>query len=296
MIVAKSLHKAYGPRKAVDDISFMAPDFEVFGLLGPNGAGKTTTMHMLAGIDRPDKGQIAINGQKSPNRAEVRRAVGIAPQAISVYEDLTAEENLRFFAALYGVRGDSADRAVRWLLGFVGLDERAGDRVSTYSGGMVRRLNLACALVHEPGVVLLDEPMVGVDPQSRNRLLDCIRRLRDAGCSIVYTTHSMEEAQTLCDQVAIMDEGRIMALGSVAELIAKFGGRPRVSLTLAEVPADAANLPGTLDGTNLEFEADAPLEAVRALEAGGLSSVSVNIRPPNLESAFLNLTGHSLRD
>ena len=212
MIQADNLRKRYGALTAVDGISFEVRSGETFGLLGPNGAGKTTTLNLLVGTLTPDGGSVYINGEADPTNATVRQQIGYAPQAIALYGELTAEENLTFFGRLYGLSARQLRERARQALDLTGLSDRRQDRVRTFSGGMKRRLNLACALIHDPPVLLLDEPTVGVDPQSRNLIFDKIEWLRGQGRTIVYTTHYIEEAQRLCDRVAIMDHGRILAL------------------------------------------------------------------------------------
>jgi ABC-2 type transport system ATP-binding protein len=296
MICATGLRKSYGPVVAVADLSLEVRQGETFGLLGPNGAGKSTTIHMLSGALRPDAGTITINGAADPTRPEVRRQLGVAPQALALYEPLTALENLNFFGKLYGLGGPRLRERVAWALDLAGLADRRSDRVATYSGGMKRRLNLACALVHDPPVVFLDEPTAGVDPQSRNHLFEIIAGLTKRGGTVLYTTHYMEEAQRLCDRVAIMDHGKILALDTVEALIAQHGGQSTVEAELDSVPAEPERLPGTLDGRTLRLQTDQPLEAAARLAALGLKVRSFHIEQPNLEMVFLALTGRRLRD
>ncbi|RLS95991.1 MAG: ABC transporter ATP-binding protein [Planctomycetota bacterium] len=221
MLALRDIRKSFGAVVAVDGLSFEVGAGEVFGLLGPNGAGKSTAIAIATGLLTPDSGSVDLLGLGSPSSPAVRMHLGLAPQEITLYDDLTARENLTFFARLYGVR-DIAAR-VDELLTLVELSERAKDRVSTFSGGMKRRLNLAAALVHDPQLLLLDEPTAGVDPQSRNRILELVRGLAASGKSIVYTTHYMEEAAKICDRVGIVDRGRMLEVGSVAELLARHG-------------------------------------------------------------------------
>ncbi len=296
MIRVSGLRKSYGNLVAVDGVSFEIAPGETFGLLGPNGAGKTTTIHMLIGVLRPDGGEIEIDGAHDPMRPEVRRRIGLAPQAMSLYDDLTGEENLRFFGRLYGLSGRRLREAVGGALESAGLTDRRGDLVKTYSGGMQRRLNLAAALVHDPPVLLLDEPTVGVDPQSRNHLFDSIEALKARGRTIIYTTHYMEEAERLCDRVAIMDAGRILAIDTLAGLIRAHGGGSVVTAELEGRPAEAASLPGRLDGTTLHVDTDRPLEVIARLSADGVKFASLSVQQPNLETVFLKLTGKTLRD
>jgi ABC-2 type transport system ATP-binding protein len=248
-IEVRDLRKAFGSTVAVDGISFRIERGEAFGLLGPNGAGKTTTIGMIVGALKPDGGTVTVDGEPDPTRESVRMRIGTAPQAIALYGDLTAEENLRFFGTLYGLSGSRLTERVAWALDFSGLAPRRRDRVSAYSGGMQRRLNLVAGLLHDPPVILLDEPTVGVDPQSRNRIFENIEDLKRLGRTVLYTTHYMEEAERLCDRVAIIDRGAIRAVDTVSGLIERHGGEP-----------------------------------VTRIERG------------NLETVFLRLTGHGLRD
>lgn len=296
MINVTELRKSFGPIKAVDSASFELRPGESFGLLGPNGAGKSTTIHLIVGLLAPDAGSIAIDGRADPTQATVRRLLGVSPQSLSLYEELTAEENLSFFAQLYGITGRQRRDRIEWALRFAGLVDRRSDRVKTYSGGMKRRLNLAVALVHDPRVLLLDEPTVGVDPQSRNHIFECIESLKRDGRTILYTTHYMEEARRLCDRVAIMDRGRILACDTVDGLIGQYGGRSVVSAELVRPPADASVLPSPLDGTSLRFDTDEPLQAVVRLAGAGVQFATLRVDRPDLETVFLSLTGRSLRD
>ncbi|HUQ70894.1 MAG TPA: ABC transporter ATP-binding protein [Planctomycetaceae bacterium] len=295
MIRARDLRKAYAKIQAVDGVSLELVAGETFGLLGPNGAGKTTTIHMLIGALRPDDGEVTINGSTDPTRADVRRQIGVAPQVEALYDELSAAENLSFFGRLYGLAGVRLKERVSWCLGLAGLTARAGDRVKTYSGGMKRRLNLACALVHDPPALLLDEPTAGVDPQSRNHLLDSIEGFARAGRTILYTTHYMEEAERLCDRVAIMDQGKILAVDTVDELLRKHGGASMFEAELAQIP-EGVSLPAPLKDNVLRFASDQPFEEANRLRNAGVQFVRFHVDRPSLESVFLNLTGRRLRD
>ena len=296
MILVENLRKQYGQLVAVDGVSFAIEDGETFGFLGPNGAGKSTTVNMLAGVLTPDGGSITVNGSKDPTQAAVRRRLGSAPQALAIYEELTGEENVAFFGRLYSLSGRYLKERVDWALDFVGLDERRKSRAKTYSGGMQRRLNLACAVVHDPAVLLLDEPTVGVDPQSRNLIFEKIEDFKSQGRTILYTTHYMEEAERLCDRVAIIDKGQILAMDTVAALVAAHGGDSVVEAELASPPDNPADLPGRLEGTTLRVETRKPLEVVGKLAAGGNRFLTMRVDQADLESVFLNLTGKRLRD
>ncbi len=309
MITVTNLRKAYGSNVAVDGVSFEVKPGETFGLLGPNGAGKTTTLHMLVGALKADAGAISIAGANDPTRREARRSIGIAPQATALYEDLTGIENIRFFGALYGLSSSVLADRVKWSLDFVGLADRGKDFVSTYSGGMKRRLNMACAVVADPKTVLFDEPTVGVDPQSRNYMFDNIERLKTAGKTVLYTTHYMEEAQRLCDRVAIMDRGKILALDSVPGLIQQHGGTSVVEVELEDgeiCPSEYAdsicessasgNGSDSSHKTMLRIDTRIPDEDVQRLIDRRVRFSSLRIHRPDLESVFLNLTGRRLRD
>jgi ABC-2 type transport system ATP-binding protein len=290
-----NLRKSFGSITAVDGISLEIAPGEAFGLLGPNGAGKTTTLSMIVGLLRPDSGSVEVGGA-DPLLPATRRRIGICPQAVSLYPELTGRQNLTFFARLQGLAGRELRERVDWALEFAGLTDRAGGRVETYSGGMQRRLNLVAGLVHDPEILLCDEPTVGVDPQSRNHLYESIERLRDEGHTILYTTHYMEEAQRLCGRIAILDHGKILALGSPDELIAAHGGTATVIADLAGARPPGLELPGSIEGQSLRFESRAPLAEVAKLVERGLRFDSLNIQQPDLESVFLALTGRRLRD
>ncbi len=297
MISIRDVHKSFGSLHAVSGVSLEVRPGEAFGLLGPNGAGKTTLLSMAVGILRPDSGAIAIGGQGDPTRPEVRRLIGVAPQALSIYPELTGAENLTFFARLYGLTGSALAQRVDFALDFVGLTDRRSDLASTYSGGMQRRLNLAAAILHDPQILLLDEPTVGVDPQSRNHLFESVERFKALGRTIIYTTHYMEEAQRLCDRVAIMDKGQVLALDSVDTLIARHGGNAVVTAEFLTPLDQPPPIPGALlTGSSLRFESAKPIEEVAALSSRGLQFHSVRIDQPDLETVFLTLTGRRLRD
>jgi ABC-2 type transport system ATP-binding protein len=242
MLRLEDIRHAYGPVVAVDGLSLEVHRGEVLGLLGPNGAGKSTTVNLCVGLLAPDSGRVLItrDGHDGgpPTTPAVRQTIGVAPQALALYDLLSGEENLFFFGEIYGLVGSRLADRVQWSLDFVGLDDRKRDRAGTYSGGMKRRLNLAAALVHDPELVLLDEPTAGVDPQSRNQIFDNILALKGLGRTVIYTTHYMEEAERLCDRVAIIDKGKLLALGPVPQLLEAHGVKPKMVLqgaTLEEV-------------------------------------------------------------
>jgi len=298
----RGLGKDYGDRAAVKAIDLVVQRGEILGLLGPNGAGKTTTISMACGVITASRGSVTIGGVdlvREPYKAKAR--LGLVPQEIAVYEDLTAVQNLGFFGALYGLGGATLANRIDWALGVVGLRDRAHDRVKTYSGGMQRRLNIAAGLVHEPELLVLDEPTVGVDPQSRNHIFETVRALRDGGMTVIYTSHYMEEVEALCDRVAIMDHGEIAAVGTIAELVAQHAGKG-VELDIAgdvDAAARAASAHGTVQrtGSALRVVPTGPLAPViAAIEATGATIAKIESRQANLETAFLALTGRALRD
>ncbi len=303
MIAVEGVCKRFGDIVAVDDVSFEVRRGETFGLLGPNGAGKTTTINILCGLLRPDGGTVSLNGKADPMRPEVRASLGVAPQSLALYEELTARGNLEFFGRINGLAGSKLKKQVATCLEIAGLTQRAKDKVATFSGGMKRRLNLVCSLLHEPMILLLDEPTVGVDPQSRNLIFDTIERLRSEGRTIIYTTHYMEEAQRLCDRVAIIDHGKMLDLDAVESLIAKHGGPSHIEAELerpAEKPEELAQRLGAKDlewhGDTVRFETAEPMQSLAALNQCGVRFKTLKVETTNLEDVFLNLTGRRLRD
>jgi len=242
----------------------------------------------------PDSGQVQLPGG-SPTAAANRHQIGMAPQSLSLYEELTGRENLAFFGRLYGLAARQLHDRVGWALQVAGLEDRATDRVGTYSGGMKRRLNIAVALIHQPSLLLLDEPTVGVDPQSRNHIFEWMERLKSEGMTLVYTTHYMEEAQRLCDRVAIIDHGKLLAQGKVEDLITRFGGLTIVSGVVRQIPMNV-QMPGSLIDSAWRMEVEQPFELLHELTQQGVRFESLQITPPDLEGVFLKLTGRGLRD
>jgi ABC-2 type transport system ATP-binding protein len=285
------LRKAFGGLVAVDDVSIDLRPGEVFGLLGPNGAGKSTTIGMAVGLIRPDSGQAHFEGHGPTSDPAVRARIGVAPQALALYDELSGAENLHFFGSVFGLRGERLRARVDAVLEMVGLTPRRRDRLGAYSGGMKRRLNLAAAMIHDPPLLLLDEPTAGVDPQSRNNILDLVVELKGQGRTIVYTTHYMEEAQRLCDRVAIMDKGKVLAEGPVEALINAHGGESIVTIeSLAgETRVTTADPVG-----ELARRLASPDSAANGGSGGAITGVRVD--RPNLEAVFLHLTGRRLRD
>jgi len=281
MIAFENIRKTYGKTIAVDGISLTITPHQVFGLLGPNGAGKTTLVNMVVGLAKPDSGSVNISGLGSPRNPTVRLNIGVAPQTLSLYNDLSAEENLECFGRIYGLRGAQLQERVAWSLDFVELRERKNDRVKKFSGGMKRRLNLAVALVHNPEFLILDEPTVGVDTQSRNAIFENIEQLKKEGCTVIYTTHYIEEAERLCDRVGIVDRGKLLALDSVDALIKQHGGNSTIVMEKA-------------DGEQT-VETQNPIEDILRLQKEpGL--LGFRVLRPSLETVFLSLTGRTLRE
>jgi ABC-2 type transport system ATP-binding protein len=281
MLTLTNVRKRYGSLLAVDGLTLEIRPGEIFGLLGPNGAGKSTTVNLAVGLLAADEGRVTIGQGESPSNPAVRRRIGVAPQALAVYDQLTGRENLEFFARLYGLSGGTLAARVAWALRFVQLEDRSSDRAITYSGGMKRRLNLAAAVVHDPELILLDEPTVGVDPQSRNAIFESIEALRAQGRTIIYTTHYMEEAARLCDRVGIIDHGTLLAVDTVPALLGRFGGAP--TLVLAR------------SGGEHRVQTMNPLVELNRLAA--IEPVGeFRLERPTLEQVFLRLTGRQLRD
>ncbi len=296
-LIVEDLKKSFGDIKAVQSVSFEVPKGETFGLLGPNGAGKSTTLSMLSGLISPDSGSVSIDGQsalQAPKR--IIGKIGVAPQSLSLYEEMSAEENLAFFGKLFGFGGKRLKERMAWALDFARLQDRKKDRVKTFSGGMKRRLNMVCGLVHDPELILLDEPTVGVDPQSRNHIFDSIEKLKELGRTIIYTTHYMEEAERLCDRVAIIDHGEILAMDTVDQLISTHAGESLVEAVLSELPPEPASLPGKIEGMILKVSTHEPMEVVAKLVSSGVKIKKLKVDRADLESVFLNLTGRKLRD
>ncbi len=303
------LVRRFGEQTAVDRVSFQIAAGETYGLLGPNGAGKTTTISMIAGLLKPDAGSVAVLGEPLTTRRKSH--IGLVPQDIALYPDLSARENLQFFGRLQGLGGEVLRRRMDEVLEVVGLADRAKDRIDTYSGGMKRRANIAAGLLHEPDLLILDEPTVGVDPQSRNSILEAVAALGGAGMAVLYTTHYMEEAERLCDRVGIIDAGQLVAEGTRDELIRELGEKTTVSFRVNAGPdaltawrADLGTIAGvvgvldTSDGLAVVTSEGPALIAlaVQAAQQRTVDVVGVDVTEPDLEAVFLHLTGKGLRD
>ena len=319
----RNVVKRYGNFTAVDGVTFAIERGEIFGLLGPNGAGKTTLISLLAGLLPLESGEIEVAGQDVRRAGmAVKRAIGIAPQELAIYPRLSAKENLEFFGQLYGLRHAELRTRTAAMLALVGLADRADSRAETYSGGMKRRLNLAAALMHSPQLLLLDEPTVGVDPQSRNHIFEGVRTLNQQGLTVLYTSHYMEEVEALCSRVGIMDGGKLIACDTIPNLVAKLGGaiievglenRSASETLLASLrkingveSAEIKPVTETERETNRNETAALLIRAaephrvlpgiVAALNAADTPLLSLQIKQPNLEDVFLKMTGKNLRD
>jgi ABC-2 type transport system ATP-binding protein len=308
-IRVEDLHKDFGDIHAVNGVSFSVKRGEVFSLLGPNGAGKSTIISMLSCLLKPNSGDATVMGHSIIDDPQgVKGSIGVVPQEIALYEDLSARENLEFWGKMYGLRGADLKQKVNEVFDLIGLVDRQKDRVSKFSGGMKRRVNIGVALLHTPDVIIMDEPTVGIDPQSRRHILDGVMDLNRQGVTVLYTTHYMEEAQELSQHIAIMDEGEIIASGTHEELVKMVGEQDRIDLHLT---SDSESLLDTwrqmesvesvtgLDGSVCVLVEDSNLVLPQLFESAnseGIRITSVEIQEPNLETVFLHLTGRALRD
>ncbi len=309
VLAVRGLTKRYGERTVVDNVSFEIARGETYGLLGPNGAGKTTIISMVCGLLAPESGSVSILGEPLDGRhVERKAAIGLVPQDLALYPDLSARENLVFFGRLQGLPKKRLSARMTEVLELVGLADRADDRVDSYSGGMKRRCNIAVGLLHEPQLLILDEPTVGVDPQSRNAILESIERLGGEGLSVLYTTHYMEEAERLCRRVGIVDEGHLVAQGTTRELLDLIGEQAHLRISGSGALDALARLSHDLPGITRADVVDGGLEIVvadptrvlaplvEAADRAGVSISGVEVSESDLETVFLRLTGKALRD
>lgn len=304
----KNIVKRYGTHLALDHVDLDIGDREILGLLGPNGAGKTTLIHSLAGLIGIDSGEIQVFGkpQKS-HMLEIKRQIGLVTQDIAVFGDLTARENLEFFGGIYGLKGAALKQRIDETLEFVGLTEYSKKLPTKFSGGMQRRLNIACALVHRPKFLIMDEPTVGIDPQSRNHILETVRNLNQQGTTILYTTHYMEEVQTIASRVVIMDQGHVIAQGTMDELVKKIQHEEKINLEVVDPTEELLAKLRRVDGVKHVTQSGKQIQIISSVGSGNLDRAlaiaresggvrSVNTEKPTLEDVFLTLTGKRLRD
>ncbi len=309
ILECRSLRKAFGDLVAVNGVSFHIAQGETYGLLGPNGAGKTTTISMICGLLERDAGEVLVDGVPlTSTSVEVKAEIGYVPQDLAIYPDLTARENLRFFARLYGMGRREIQTRIEQVLEIIGLSERADDQTKEYSGGMKRRLNIGIGLLHRPRLLILDEPTVGVDPQSRNAILESVAQLSDEGVGVLYTTHYMEEAERLCDRVGVIDLGELKAEGTRRELVDLVGEHDRLELSatgdLEAGARAAAGISAVREASVRDGGIDLIVDQARnalpdilaKTTAAGISVRSVEVKEPDLEAVFLHLTGRALRD
>lgn len=309
LLEVKGLRKYYGSVKAVDGIEFQIQEGEVFGLLGPNGAGKSTAISMISSLIAPTAGEIFFMGKSIlEDSGELKQNLGVVPQEIALYPTLTGYQNLAFWGGMYGLRGSLLKKRIEEVREIIGLNNRLRDRVDKYSGGMKRRLNIGAALLHKPKLLIMDEPTVGIDPQSRNHILDTVLELNRGGTTIIYTSHYMEEVEYLCDRICIMDQGKIIASGTKEELVNIIKGQTQVSIKTEKVDkqlleglksirgvSNAEFIEGSLVVTGKDIDLMFPEIIAKVGELGG-SIKSIDVNKPDLEAVFLHLTGKALRD
>lgn len=329
MVILKieNLHKSFNATKAVQGVSFQVTEGEIYSLLGPNGAGKTTTLSILCTLLKPDSGTASVMGFSTvENPMQVKKLIGVVPQEIALYDDLSAQENLFFWGKMYGLKGAVLAKRVTEILEMIGLEDRSKERVGKYSGGMKRRVNVGIALLHHPKVIFMDEPTVGIDPQTRRSILDSVKDLKNQGMTVLYTTHYMEEAQEISDHIGIMDHGKMIAEGTHQELVKIVGGVDRIHLGVDSEPdavvARWKTLPGVREVLHDDIQKSDPSQADAThntkapasitilaedsnqvlpllFETGAALGVKINsveVHEPNLETVFLHLTGRALRD
>ncbi len=309
LINARGIKKYYKKVRAVDGIDLEVRQGEILGLLGPNGAGKSTAISVLSSLIKPDGGDVFFKGESIlKNPAVIRKAMGIVPQDVALYPDLSAAENLKFFGKLYGLRGEMLKTRIQEVLELLELNGRAKDAVKNYSGGMKRRVNIGAALLHHPEVLIMDEPTVGIDPQSRNHILGTVKELNKKGMTIIYTSHYMEEAEHLCDRIYVMDHGKVIASGTKEDLKNLMGGDDIVSLGTDRADEGfLKTLRGNLkvkdvdqkDGSiilRVQKDSDILSDIFEAASASGVKLKSLDVKTPTLEDVFLYLTGRALRD
>ncbi len=312
MLTVQNLRKSFGNFEAVKDVSFTVEKGESYGLLGPNGAGKSTTINMITGLFPPTSGEIHIKDiDVIKNQKQAQKWIGVVPQEIALYQTMSARENLKFWGRMYDLSGSALEKSVDQVLEIIGLTERAKDKVETFSGGMKRRVNIGAAILHKPELLIMDEPTVGIDPQSRNHILETVKRLNSEGMTIIYTSHYMEEVEYLCERIGIVDHGQLIASGTLRELRESIGDHSSIILTIEKDSANVAKITETLSTLFSEIDIQVDDHQVTAFHKepqkilsdfiqlvtkAGTKITSVDIVEPNLESVFLHLTGRNLRD
>lgn len=305
----KNIIKKYNGNLAVDNISFKINEGEIFGLLGPNGAGKSTTIKMIIGLLKQNSGEIKVKGMDVRKRPlQVKRLLGLVPQELAIYENISARDNIKYFGKLYGLRGENLISKVDKALEFTGLTNKQNDKPKTYSGGMKRRLNIACAIMHDPEIIIMDEPTVGIDPQSRRHILKSVRELNKRGATVIYTSHYMEEAEAICDRVGIIDNGKLIALGTKEELKKEIKEEEKIVIDATNIrynPIDEIKkLEGiinvVLNKNRIEIFTKSAQHLLQdvlfILSKENVQVSNISIQEPDLESVFLSLTGRTLRD
>ncbi|MFJ7729398.1 ABC transporter ATP-binding protein [Neobacillus sp. NPDC097160] len=312
MLTVQDLRKSFGDFEAVKGVSFAVEKGESYGLLGPNGAGKSTSIHMITGLFPPTSGEIRIKDIdviKNPKQAQ--KWIGVVPQEIALYQTMSARENLKFWGRMYDLSGNELEKSVDQVLEIIGLTERAKDKVETFSGGMKRRVNIGAAILHKPELLIMDEPTVGIDPQSRNHILETVKRLNSEGMTIIYTSHYMEEVEYLCERIGIVDHGQLIASGTLRELRETIGDHSRIILSIDKESANVERITQTVTSLFSEqtvqvqenqvtvFHKEPQLilsDFIQSVTKTGTKITSVDIVEPNLESVFLHLTGRNLRN
>lgn len=309
LLKVENLKKSFGNREVVRGVTFSVNKGESFGLLGPNGAGKSTTISMICGLIASSSGDVTIGGVSiKQNPMEVKRKIGVVPQDIALYPTISARENLYFWGRMYGLSRGEAKKRTEEVLEIVGLQDRAKEKIENYSGGMKRRINIGAALMHKPELLIMDEPTVGIDPQSRNHILETVKKLNQEGMTVIYTSHYMEEVEYLCERIAIVDQGLVIASGTKADLCNRLMGATSIQVKVNASSPDLINLLGTIQNVQ-SVKADGELITIYASDArqalgdvvaivvqSGLQVLSVEVQEPNLETVFLQLTGRTLRD
>lgn len=309
MLKVENLYKDFGNVKAVEGISFEVKKGQVFGLLGPNGAGKSTTISIISTLIKPTSGDVFFEGNSILNNSNlIRQKLGVVPQDIALYPTLTGYDNLSFWGSIYGLKGSELKKRINDVSDIIGLNGRIKDKVEKYSGGMKRRLNIGAALLHKPELLIMDEPTVGIDPQSRNHILDTVLELNKQGITIIYTSHYMEEVEYLCNELCIMDEGKIIAAGTQQELVELVKEKTQINIKLNKVDKEVLNtlkeINGVFDGRIDEdrivlFGSNSDVllaDIIAKVSENGWLIETIDVKKPNLEAVFLHLTGKALRD